>query len=122
MFTLASFIAMIGGLMGGLAFVSGAGSATDEQIAKGFAMIGLTIVSPFVVASSVALAGVLLLFRRQPLTVVVACAFALLAQLVFHVFVDRGFHAAGLVPAVLHLTAIGVVLKCVPRVGERVAV
>lgn len=115
LFVLASFTAIIGGLTGLLAFGFGAGSSTDEQIAQGFAMIAVTIIAPFVGTVLLLLAGVLLLFRRGKAVIIAAGMAALAAQAVFHVYVEEGFSAGGVVPLALNLASVVTAFACVPR-------
>jgi hypothetical protein len=105
---------IIGGLVGMLAFVAGAGGATDEQIAQGFGMIALTLASPFVMTGVLGFGGVMLLLRWGRYVTVVASVVAILAQIAFHVYVDQGFHPAGLAPLALHVLAIVVAFAYVP--------
>ncbi len=107
MLIMAVFVALIGGLTGALAFGVGAGSATNEQIARGALMVALTISSPFVMAGALALQGWLLVFRRGRVIVIAAAVVALALQVCFHVWLEEGFHLAELVPIALQLAAIG---------------
>lgn len=116
---IAMFTAIVGGFMGLLAFGVEGGSATDAQIAQGFAMIAFTIVSPFVVAALLLLGGVLLLFRRAKSVVIVSAVVAIAAQAAFHVHVEKGFSVAGAVPLALHLGTIVIAIASVPHGGAR---
>ena len=114
MLILAVFVSIIGSLAGALAFGVSGGSATDEQLAQGFAVIAVSIASPFVVASVLAVGGVLLLLRRGSSAVIAAGGFAIAAQIAYHPFFQAGFHAVELLPGVLHVLTIAVGFACVP--------
>jgi hypothetical protein len=105
---------VIGGFVGALAFLAGGGSATNEQLAQGFLMMAITLVSPFVVAAVLVVGGVLLLLRRRRRVIIAVGVFAVTAQFAFHPFFGAGFHAAELVPGALHLLAIAVGFAFVP--------
>jgi len=114
MLILAVFVSMIGSLTGVLAFGVSGGGATDQQLAQGLAVIALSIASPFVVGSALAVGGVLLLLRRGSSAVIAAGGFAIAAQIAYHPFFQAGFHAAELLPGVLHVLTIAVGFACVP--------
>jgi hypothetical protein len=115
------FGGMIGGLMGALAFLVGGGSATDEQLAQGFAVIAITIASPFVMAAVLAVGGVFILLRRRSGVIIATGIFAVAAQIAFHPIFKERFHAAELVPCVVHLLAIVVGVVFVPAVVANTA-
>ncbi|MET0793567.1 MAG: hypothetical protein ABW061_18755 [Polyangiaceae bacterium] len=114
MLFLAMGVAIIGGLAGMLAFGVGGGNATSQQLAQGFAVIVITLASPFVIALVLGVGGALLLLRLGRRLVITAGLVAIAAQLAFHVFAKEGFHTVELFPCVLHLTAIAVALSCLP--------
>lgn len=114
MFVVAGVTVIIGGLVGALAFVGGAGGASDKQIAQGFAMIALTLATPFVVTAVLGLGGLMLMMRWGRRLVIASAVVAIGAQVVFHVYLAEGFHPAGLAPLVLHLLAILVACVYVP--------
>lgn len=111
---LAVFVSIIGSLAGALAFGVSGGSATDAQVAQGLAVIVVTIASPFMVGSVLAVGGMLLLLRRGSSAVIAAGGFAIAAQVAYHPFFQAGFHAAELLPGVLHVLTIAVGFACVP--------
>jgi len=110
-----AFTAVVGSLVGGLAFVAGAGSATHEQVAQGFAAIALTIASPFVVAAALGLGGVLLILRLGRPMIIAAGLIAIGAEIAFQVLVAEGFHAVALIPYALHAGVIALSFSVVPR-------
>lgn len=114
MLILAVFASIIGSFAGALAFGVGAGSASDQQLAHGLAIIAVTIASPFVVACVLGVGGVLLLVRRSSSIIIAAGGFAIAAQIAYHPFFQAGFHAAELLPGVLHVLTIAVGFACVP--------
>lgn len=117
----AVFTAIIGGLVGPLAFLAGGGGATDDKIAQGFAVIALTIASPFVAAGVLSVGGVFLLLGRRKRVVITAGIFAMTAQVALHLSLAEGFHAAELVPGAVHLLAIAVGFTFVPARGASAA-
>src|SRR5687768_6295129 len=74
------FAGIVGGLAGALAFAAGGGGATDAQLAQGFALVAISLASPFVVAAALVLAGILLPVSRGRGVIVAAGIFALAAQ------------------------------------------
>jgi hypothetical protein len=116
MFAVVYFFSVLGALLAGGFDAFTSDNATEEEVKEGFRRIMLTIVAPILLGSDIALAGVLVLVRRQPMLAVAACIVAVLAQIAFHVFVVDGFHWSSLLPAFLHVAAIGVLLLA-PRRG-----
>jgi hypothetical protein len=110
---IACFSLIIGSLVGMLAFVGGAGAATDKQILQGFAMIAVTLASPFVVAGAVGLGGSLLLIRKGRAMIVLSAVLAIAAQVVFHLVIPETVSAKAVIPLVLQGLAIVVALTCV---------
>jgi hypothetical protein len=107
---IALFAGIIGTLVGGLAIGVGAGSATNEQFAKGIAVIVLTLAAPFVVAAVLSIEGLLLLIRRRGKVIIAAALVAITAQIAFHPIFEQRFHAADLVLCAVQLAAIALAL------------
>jgi hypothetical protein len=115
---IAAVTAIVGSLLGGLAFVAGAGGATDKQVAQGFAAIALTIASPFLIAAVLGLAGVLLILRLGRPIIVAAGLSAIAAQTAFQVLIAGRFYATALVPYALHVALIVLGFAVVPRTSR----
>src|SRR5262245_37294243 len=90
----AMFTAVVGGLVGALAFGVSAGSATSRQLAETTVVMVASLASPFLVALVLAAGGTFLLLRRGKSVVIGAGVVALVAQVVFHFVVAEGFHTA----------------------------
>lgn len=103
---IALFAGIIGTLVGGLAIGVGAGSATNEQFAKGIAAIALTLAAPFVVAAVLSMEGLLLLIRKQGKLIIAAALLVIAAQVAFHPVFQQRFHVADLVLGAVQLAAI----------------
>jgi hypothetical protein len=67
-----------------------------------------------VVTGVLGLGGLFLLMRWGRRLVIVAAIVAIAAQVLFHVYVAEGFHAAGLLPLALHVLAVVVACVYVP--------
>jgi hypothetical protein len=119
MLAVAFFGAIIGGLSGALAFVAGAGNATNTQIARGFALIGASLAAPFLVAAVLAMGGLLLLLRKKRNLIITAGVVVIAAQVAFQVFLAEGFHVATLGLGLVHALAIAVGLAFVPVTPPR---
>jgi len=113
--------AIIGSLVGMLAFVAGAGDATEKQVAQGFAMIGVTLASPFVLAGLISFAGLFLILGRKKGLVIAVSILALAAQAGFHRLLEEPFSAGALVPVVLHVLAIVMAVVFIPAPTARPA-
>jgi hypothetical protein len=112
---MAVFIAILGGLVTSLAFLGGAGGATDKQVSHVFHMVGLTLATPFLLVGILGVSGVLLILRTGRAVVISGTAICLLAQLAFHLLTnDSGLHPADLVPLTIQLAAMGVAIA-LPR-------
>ena len=116
-----AFTAIVGSLVGGLAFVAGAGAATEKQVAHGFLAIAFTIASPFLVAAALGLGGVFLILRMGRPIIIAASLVAIAAEVAFQVLVAEGIHAAALVPYALHVVAIALAFAVVPRTTRTAA-
>lgn len=114
MLFLGGLTTIVGGLAGGLAFLAGAGNATEDQIRNTFLVMALSLASPYVVAAVLAAGGVFLLLGKRKGIIVAAGMLAIAAQVAFHRFVAPEFHAAELVPCAAHLLAIAIGIAFVP--------
>lgn len=108
---IAVFAGIIGTLVGGLAIGVGAGTASNEQFAKGIAVIALTLAAPFVVAAVLSVEGLLLLIRKRGKLVIATALLAITAQVAFHPIFERQFHVADLVLCAVQLAAIALAFQ-----------
>jgi hypothetical protein len=76
--------------IGGLAFLAGAGNATDDQLKASGLMLAFMIVYPFVWSLMLVLSSINILQRKRPTLIIILCLLSVLNDIVLLIYMIEG--------------------------------
>jgi hypothetical protein len=79
-FIVSCFIGGLTLLLGGLAFLAGAGAATDEQVKATGLVLVLMVLYPFAWTLMLVLSSINILLRKRPWLVIILCILSILSE------------------------------------------